>query len=278
MLTYIITSLIVTLLGNLVFFAINKGKERLKGRIVVGVLVGAASLSVWGLFGAIRSVTDTLWWFILLQAIYLGLGILCHHLLKRRYLGEFDRPILSHALLLLATLALGFGGFVALFGWFNADGIAHLYGMSMLAFLFPPVFMQAFEAYAAIPPEIHRLWYYPIGQEEPDLDNVDLNNIYLVEIEFERVPDTGQFKNNKVRAPVDFVFGDWFRSFIDNYNYRFDQEPIAYLKPDGTSFGWLFTTKPSFFTPSRNIDPTLTIKANRITEKTVIIAQRVDLL
>jgi hypothetical protein len=264
------------MVGNFIFFAINKGQEKLKNKVFLSVLIGAITLGVFGFLGALPQITNSVWWFILLQLVYLGLGIIYYILLQKKTFGDFARPVLSNVILLIATLALGYGGFVFAFNYFNKEGLATYYGLSMLAFVVPFMFMTAFEALASIPKEIHKLWYYPIGKEEPDLDHVDLNNIYLVEIEFEKSPNSNQIKNNKVKAPVDFIFSDWFRSFIDNYNYRFDQDPIAYLNKDGSPHGWLFYTKPSFWKAKRNIDPAISIKANKITEKTIIVAQRVD--
>jgi len=116
-----------------------------------------------------------------------------------------------------------------------------------------------------------------MDMDEPDFDKIDLKTIYLLELEFSKSPSESSQKNYKAKAPVDMIFGEWYRSFINNYNYKFEEEPIQFLDQNKEPHGWMFFTKPqSFLQTKRFIDPDLSIKANKITEKTIIVAKRVE--
>jgi hypothetical protein len=115
-----------------------------------------------------------------------------------------------------------------------------------------------------------------VNEEEPDFDNIDLNKIFFIELEFSKSPQANDVGNYKAKAPVDMMFSEWFRSFINNYNYKFSEDPIQYLNGENQPHGWMFFTKQSFWKPKRFVDPDLTIKNNKLNEKTVIVARRVE--
>jgi len=277
MLPYIII-VITGIICLAVFFIINGSKEDVKNKkVLLFNLLFAVIMTAFGCIGYMDMIEESIWWFMLLQVAFLLLGVLFYYLLERNFFGEFKHLVTSQVLLLLANTAFGFLGFSLLFSFFHGDELALYYGMSALIFLIPFGFMLTFNLLASIPPEIHKVWYYPVDMDEPDFDKFDLNNIYLLELEFSKSPNDDTQKNYKARAPVDMIFGEWYRSFINNYNYKFEQEPIQFLDSNREPHGWMFFTKPqSFLQAKRFIDPDLTIKSNKLTEKTVIVAKRVE--
>lgn len=274
-----IISLISCVVLPVVFFAINKANPDLNAkRIILYTLLFAILIGgMGGSFGFFSLVSESVWLFLLLQILYILLGVFYYRLLKMNFFGYFTYPNISGGLLTFITAALGFIGFILLFDYLCPVDLATHYSMSILMFLIPFFFINTFELLVRIPPEIHKVWYYPLGDEEPDFDDIDLNKIYLVELEFTKSIKDTEVKNYKVKAPLDLKFGDWYRSFLDNYNYKFDQDPIQFLDDQQNPFGWSFTNKPKNLWQSPNfIDPDLTIKQNKITENTVIVAKRVE--
>ncbi|HRH49209.1 MAG TPA: TssN family type VI secretion system protein [Panacibacter sp.] len=277
MLVYIIISAIIFLGSTILFFVKNRRNvDSKKRKVVLFLLISGIIITLLGLFGLIPSITDTVLWFILLQTIFLGLGILYYYMLRRNFFGDFEAPHISNTALTLANAALGFIGFTFLFDYFTQQDVAHLYASGILLFTVPYLFMSAFHLLAAIPPEIHKVWYYPLGSEEPDFDKVDLNNIFLMELEFSKSPEDNVVKNYKAKAPIDLLFGEWYRSFIDNYNYKFDEAQIQYMNKQNMPHGWMFFTKPTFWKAKMYIDPDASIKQNKLTEKMIIVAKRVE--
>jgi hypothetical protein len=72
-------------------------------------------------------------------------------------------------------------------------------------------------------------------------------------------------------------FGDWYQSFILNYNEKFTDNMIQFKFLDGSSMGWVFFTKPTFFSGRRFIDPNKSITQNKLNEKVTIVASRVKI-
>lgn len=280
MLYYIIAA-VVGIVAWVVFFLIEGAKSEVKNKkVLLFNLLFAVIISVSGSIGLIKTVDNTdssAWWFVLLQFVFLILGSVFYYLLQKDFFGNLKSPVISQVLLLLANVALGYVGFSLLFRYLRGNDLGLYYGISTFVFLIPSLFMFTFHLLASIPPEIHKIWYYPLDAEEPDLDKMDLNNIYLLELELSKSSGDNSIKNYKARAPVDMLFGEWFRSFINNYNYKFEEDPIRFLDEKGQPHGWMFFTKPQSFLQTKiYIDPDLSIKNNKLTEKTVILAKRVE--
>ncbi len=261
------------------FWASNKANQALsKWRVLVIIVCSALVIAAVGFLGAVPGIEDTVLWFIFMQIIYLGMGIFYYFLLKNEFLGELADPGISNILILITIIALGGVGFIKLFDFFDVHNLGYLYIRSVLFFVVPYFFMRMVDVYAAIPPEIYKVWYYDINAEDPDYDKYDLkNNIYLLELEFSKTPKKDVVTNFRAKAPVDIVFGEWYRSFINNYNYKFENEPIEYLDSNNSPYGWTFYTKPASWLDSKKfIDFEASIKDNKVNEKTVIVAKRVS--
>ena len=176
--------------------------------------------------------------FFLLQLVFFILGSVFYYLLQKDFFGKLKTTLISQVLLLISNLAFGFVGFSLLFRYFQGKylglyydtsiDLGIYYGMSAFVFVIPYMFMYTFNILASIPPEIHKIWYYPLDAEEPDFDKIDTNNIYLLELELSKSPSDNSIKNYKAKAPVDMLFGEWYRSFINNYNYKYEEDPIRF--------------------------------------------------
>lgn len=276
MLFYIIAA-ITGIISLVIFFVMNGAKKDVKNKkVILFNLLFSIIIALFGFLGKMLDCNESVWWFVFLQFIFLLLGSLFYYLLQKDFFGEFKNPDLSKLLLLIANTAFGFIGFCLLFEYLQKGGLALYYGMSTFTFLIPFGFMFAFELLASIPPEIHKIWYYPLNVEEPDFDKINLNNIYILELEFSKSPSDDTQKNYKAKAPIDMLFGEWYRSFINNYNYKFEEDPIQFLDSNREPHGWMFFTKPqSFLQTKKFIDPDISIKNNKLTEKTIIVAKRV---
>jgi hypothetical protein len=281
MIWYVIIAAILGVTSFVVFFVLNGTREGLQPRkIFLSSLLFVLLIGACGLLGLIADADDNTWWLVGLQALYTLFGILFNFLLQVEYFGKLNNPGLSSAMLLAANMFLGAVVFVLVYTHFSPGGLSVYYSLSVLCFPIPYLFIMTFRIFASIPPPIYKLWYYKPDSDEPDFDDIDLNNIYLLELEFSKHHDDANLKNYKARAPIDMIFGEWFGSFVKNYNYKFEEEPIEYMdRSNKKPYGWIFFTKPkSSWESSKYIDPDLTIKSNRLTEKTIIGAKRVEVM
>ena len=135
----------------------------------------------------------------------------------------------------------------------------------------------AFDHFILIPASIYKVWYLNEEREEPDFDKINVRDVYLLSLDLlKNVNDKG-VSNIKVKAPLEMNFGDWYQSFILNYNEKFTDNMIQFKFLDGSSMGWVFYTKPTFFSGRRFIDPNKSITQNNLNEKVIIVASRVKI-
>lgn len=279
----IIAFVLCSIIG-LIGFYINSSKQKAAGQLINNRKVLFAYLgfgllmSTGGFIGMSPTASRSMVYFFALQAAYLGLGALASWLYKKFAPEELSQGKYAGVFFIMANAFLGMLGFALVFHWYSPSGLAPWYAMCVLPFVLPQFLTTAFNAYRSIPQEIHKVWYFPLHADEVDYDNIDTSTIYMLELEYSKSINDPRITNTKLRAPVSMKFGDWFRSFIENYNYKYESDPIQYTTIDQTPLGWIFYTKPSLLGKSKYIDPDLTIAENKITEKNIILAKRVGMV
>ncbi len=260
-------------------FIANARNKALSNKWVILCYLGfAILLSAGGLVALSPTASRSMTVFVLLQLGYLGFGYLAAWLFRKAAPSAINSGKASGVWFVLANAFLGMVGFTVVYYLLDHSDLAPWFALSVLPFVLPQFLRTAFEAYRSIPHDIHKIWYYPIGADEVDYDHVDTSTIYMLELEYSKGINDPRLTNTKLRAPVSMNFGDWFRSFIENYNYKYESDPIRYQNADHTPMGWIFYTKPGLLKASKFIDPDRSIAENKISEKDIIQAKRVALV
>jgi len=279
LLLYLITLGVLSIVCLIGFFVVSKQNKAWSNKKVIFYYLGVGLfISACGFSGLIPGLTNSFSIFLLFQAFFAGLGFLVSWLWNKG-LGE-DMPNesktkISSVLFVLINTIVGMIGFTLVFHYCNPDGMAPYFALSIVPFVLPQFISVGFTSYREIPHEIHKIWYFPLDADEIDFDKIDTSTIYMLELEYSKSIQDPRLTNTKLRAPLGMKFGDWFRSFVENYNYKYDSDPIHYLNQDHTPHGWIFYVKPSFLGGAKYIDPDKTILENKLTEKRSIIARRV---
>lgn len=153
----------------------------------------------------------------------------------------------------------------------------YLFPTAILFFAFPLLAISVFDFAMAIPQEEYKKWIYPIKMEIPDMDKIDFQNSYVLTFEVykkdnERLPTFMKFK-----APLTSIsFGDLFYMYLYEYNERNREGQIEVFDRNQVSYSWLFYVKPKHWWNSKvMVDPSLTIRENKIKENGIIIPYRV---
>lgn len=278
---YIVALAIIGVVALVSFFVMNKKKKVLKSKkAILLYLLFAVLISAGGLVGYSPAIADSMAIFILLQVAYFGLGFLASFV-YRKYAPPAEsgeRLDWGGVFFILVNAFLGMIGFALVYSYFASQELAPYYSLCVIPFVLPHFLNVAFKSFQAIPEDIHKIWYYPLHADEVDFDSVDTSNIYMLELEYSKNVDDPRLTNTRLRAPAAMNFGEWFRSFVENYNYKFDSDPITFVNDDGTPQGWMFYIKPSLLRSPKYIDPDNTIVQNGITEKHVIVAKRVGVV
>jgi hypothetical protein len=269
---------VLFIIAIILYFVINRASAAVSNkRMILIFLSFSIAITIAGLIGFFDINDSGFLWFFILQLYFLGLGILIIYLFKRNFFGEFKYKIASEITLLLINSLFGVLGFSYLFDYCSYGDFGFSFSASILTFCIPYFFTLTFEALAAIPQEIFKVWYLNEDRDEPDFDKINVNRIYLLELELFKNVNKTELTNLKLKAPLEMKFGDWFQSIILNYNQRFEEDPIQYCYLDQSSMGWIFYTKPSFFKSKKYIDPDWSIEKNKLHEKLTIIAKRVHI-
>ncbi len=283
MIPAIIAFVLLTIIG-LIGFYINLSRKKAVGtllsnrKFIFFYLLFGVVISCGGFIGMAQEASRSMTFFVLLQVGYAALGFLASWLYKKNAPDDIPQGRFAGVFFVLANTFLGMIGFALVYHYTNPNGLAPWFAFCVLPFVLPEFLSTAFKQYLAIPQEIHKVWYFPLNADPVDYDNVDTSTIYMLELEYSKSINDPRITNTKLRAPVSMKFGDWFRSFIENYNYKYESDPIQFVNYDQTPLGWMFYTKSKGLAKAKFIDPELTIADNKITEKDIILAKRVGMV
>jgi hypothetical protein len=276
-LKYLIFPILFALIAGVSFFFISKGNKVWSNKkAILLTLVFAIIISLFG-FASYLPFFHSMAGFFVLQLIFLLLGFIALFVWNKGQieLPQIGKTIWSGILFFLLNLFIGMAGFVLCYYTFEQDvEKCFLFSLSALIFALPALIHAAFKSYLQIPNDIYNVWHYNL-YDEVSYDNIDTDKVYMLEIEYMTSEQSKQYSNSRIKAPIDLKFGDWFQLFIDYYNERTDDHKIEYVDEYGMPMGWMFFERSSSLFGNRRINPDSTILENKLSEKKVIIANRV---
>ena len=246
-------------------------------RIAIGALLYTLVLTCGGFYGFSENVFNGFSFFMLLGFICLALGALITFMFRKDYFEITKYKLLIEILVVLLITSFSYFSFSLLFDFASGLDLGGIYAKSVFFFVIPYFFMLTLDNFLRIPTPIYKVWYVNEFAEEPDFDKVNIRNIYLLSIDLMKDVNQNKTTNIRVKAPFEMKFGDWFQSFLVNYNEKYAESPIQYKFLDGTSMGWVFYTKPSLFKGKKFIDANKSILHNKLNEKVTIVATRVKI-
>ena len=282
LLSYILTFFFA--LGFIIgaFWLNNKEELMSARRLSVISIIGAIMLALAGGFGLIGLQFIPVY-YIVIQIFSLVCGIL----FLNRIIVDMG-PAFASKPAFNVLLTFGIAGFgILLFTPFFNYLSSLRYGLrdydfwastSLLPFLLPTLFAYTFDALVNVPNEIYKLWYYPRHAEEIVMEGADYYRLMLLEVQIQKNPNRKDPPIKvKARTTGDVTFGIWFQKFVDDYNYKFPNDPIETFDDTAHEYGWLFySLKPSLFRLRHYIDFEQTITQNDLQENYLIVAKRVE--
>jgi len=157
------------------------------------------------------------------------------------------------------------------------------YGLTMasaaVAFLFPFLFMQLFEASEDLQEKKYPLWYYPKDYIEKQ-PTWDFDKIVFVNMVFATDAKNKRFERHEVKLPLEANFGETIYLFIQHYNQNVrPDKPFQDMSMPDNSLGWMFGVDKKLGPiklGTRFIDPELTVEENRIGGDVNITWKRVN--
>lgn len=265
---------IITFLIAILMIVLAK-KQRLLSdkKAVFYVLLTGVLLSCLGLLGYLQ-VEFIPYGYISLQVFYLLMGYFNYQwilvyftALKKEHFGKLILIIVIQTLLAGALFSF-------VFNLVNDFKYGLWASTSLITLLVSPLFIHTVNIYLKIPIEIYKMKIYnpsPQGISIPPIGN---EGLLVYEIELYKNTHDSEPTRLKAKSTQEMIFGHWFELILLDYNSRKFAAPIKYYDTENP-YGWIFYTKPSFFLPRKYIDPDLSFRENKLSEKHVIISKRV---
>ncbi len=273
---YLGISSVVVLVTMMVFQYLNKQKQDFKSlRLIFTSLLFVLIHALFGFIGEFKN-TNPFTLFIVTQIFAIITGIFYYHTFIKKYGKKFNYPIFSSILLQLFVIVASGLVFSIVFDFASERTNGWFFSSAFFTFIIPYFYFLTFEASVAIPVPIYKVWYYPEFPNEIDIDNLDLNRVKVLELEFLKNLNETSTTNFKAKAPEELLFSDWFCMFIQNYNNKYESNPIITHDTQAKAYGWVFYIKPGFFGSKKFIDPDLNISQNNLNEKQIIVCRRVE--
>ena len=130
--------------------------------------VFSLALGLIGLFAFVFFNSNITWFFIGAQVWILAMGWIFWSMMKRGFSPFYNKMVLTEWIFMLIPVTFGAMIYIYLFEMFNNNNIVWWFASCYLCFFIPYMIDLAFRKFAAIPPEIYKVWYYPADFEEPD--------------------------------------------------------------------------------------------------------------
>lgn len=272
-LMYLLLPVIGIILGGVMFFIAKKNELLSNKKLIFYFLLSCIIIALPALLGFID------YWFmpygyIFLLVLYFFLGWYNLNILQQLIEDIRNKPYYVEFLIVFTITFVGGALFSLVFNLCNELQYGLFAWTSVLTFIFPSVFRQAYRTFMNIPIEVYKIWSYE-GQPEDASgeDHIEENKIIVVRMElFCQQADKRPLKT-KVKANEETTFGQWFKLFIIDYNKKSPANPIVYADHIN-SYGWTFYTTTAFWGIKKYIDPDLSFVDNKMKEHRIVIAKR----
>jgi hypothetical protein len=259
----------------IVVLVINHRKGLLSnGQLGLLVVMYCLPMALAGLLG-MQDLLFMPWLYLLAQLVFLlvGGGFLWH---LHQVLGP-EEQLSSFAYALVGLiLALGCFLFSVVFDYFSDLNYGLWASTCLLPVYVPLLFAKAYTRLLAIPDEVRQEWYYSAQRPNLNLDHSNAYRLLIVGVELDRQPSARDSRlKAKARIAPDMLFGDWFQSFLNDYNHNFPEDPIYTGLVNGQPCAWRFhSVRRGLLRRRRPIDAELTVARNHLNERCTIVATR----
>ena len=279
----LIPGIVITVAAFLagIFFFLNTGDKKISVKIFIIYTFATVALFVLLGLTSLIPIENPLNYFIGTQVGVLVLGIA--HTWALAYLnGQDDDGNFWHEVV-FTIYVLCLGGFVYLFirGRYGDPWEYNMFLLStLIVFVLPFFFNKTYHYLVSIPDEEYEKWYFPVDKnfdEDEDIED-DFAEKKTIVAKFEILGQKAgddKLLYNEAYAPLRMELGEWFAMYLYEYNERKKGQQIEYLDAYGQPQGWNFYIKPKWYQSPRYLDARLTIGENEVSDKQIIVFERV---
>ncbi|HDR50720.1 MAG TPA: hypothetical protein ENN90_03740 [Mariniphaga anaerophila] len=270
-----IGSLVLGLGAYMVLFKKVKGLKKYGVTSLIYVLLVSLLLSATTLFLYLRPGTSEFAALIFAQLVIISLGTL-HVLFASELLPWYSDQVFSMQLVFIICMLL-FSYFFAnmAFTFLVESNVEMVWHLSSLWFLVPVLLNQTIEKLLEVPPKQFKKWHYPVGVSVEDPTNEEMENPVVISFVFKKNAESEDATTFRAKAPQEMKLGMLFYFFINDYNSRHPESPVAFADKNNQPHPWIFfKLKSKWLKIKTALDPEDTILNCRIKENDVLVCNR----
>ncbi len=271
-------SLVLFIVGTIIL-ALHKGTKELFGanrkKVLIYFLCSILVFALIGLLTIEKLFSGSLLTnFIIMESLMLVFGIIHLWVIGNLFEWEEENKSITQLIFTLVTVLYSLIGFINVSYFLGTPTFTYYFSSIALTFFIGYFYRVKWDKTIQFPDPFFLKWYYPLTRTvslpEPDA----LRNPRIVSLLMDKTLNSAKSTIFKAKAPETMSFGKFFFLFINDYNLRTPESQISYKDGNNQAYGWYFYVKPNFLGITRNINPELTVHANRIKEHSTIVCIR----
>jgi hypothetical protein len=270
-----IGSLVLGLGTYFILFKKVKGLKKYGITSLIYVLLVSLFLSCTSLFLYLRPGIGEITALIFAQLVIISLGTL-HVLFASKLLPWYSDQGFGMQLIFLICILLFSYFFANLSFTFLVDTrVEMVWHLSSLWFLVPVMLNQTVEKLLEVPPKQFKKWHYPVGFTVEDPTDEEMENPVVISFVFKKTAESENATTFRAKAPQEMKLGTLFYFFINDYNNRHPESPVAFTDENKQPHAWIFFKQRSKLLQMKTaLDPEDTILNCRIKENDVLVCNR----
>jgi hypothetical protein len=273
---FIISLLVIGLILLAVIGSRVKTYKKYRKANLLYALAAAGCFFIIGLTGFFGLAKVPLYFFIVIQALILIMGILHIYLLFKLLPWAASGKFVGEFLFSLAITIFGAAFLLLAFTLLKLHDHRFVFLSALVWFMVPLFFRLAFHRLYSIPPKILKNWFYQSDKAMEDPTDSELESPVIVSFVFLKNRENQEMTIFRAKAPKAMKFGRLFYYFINDYNDRNPGEAIEVVNNENNPFGWIFYHKQKLPLIRHYLDPDETVHENRIRENSIIVCRRVE--
>lgn len=275
--SYLLLPVICFFIG-LATIVLNKKNSFVSNKtLIIFCLLFSIIIALPGIF-SLANESFPKFYYNLIQVVYFILGFF--YVKKIDSFFKSEKEYINKSLIILVSLmilTLGSYLFSLIFNYIEGLNYGLIASTCTYTIIIPVFIKWTYQASLKIPSPIFKVWTYNPLKKESNYSSDTIEAIVVLELELSKQIFDKEYVKVKAKAPLNYVFGDWFQLFIHDHNIKYSESPINYLHMENKLDEWIFYTKPSLFKSKTNVDFEKTIEQNNLTnELTTIVCKRVN--
>ncbi len=272
----VITLIIVSILFFFFTNKINNFRKKYRKKFLIYLFTLMLITILLPFLGTTNLINEMFAEFIFYQVLFLIAGGF-HVYFFRNYFNRFELetkgPWQEMLFSFIITVYLSIPLLIS-YSFLNGVGFAFIMLASLIPFMVPTFYLATYIASVSIPTKFFKTWEFPAPGTYPEPTDEDYRDMVVLTFSATKSADTAKISEFRAKSPLRMDFDKLFYHFVHDYNDRNPDSPIYTNDEFGRRQHWVFYLKPSWYSATKYLDPSLPLYMNGIEENSVIYCVR----